>query len=170
MKVKIHKLRKRGFTLIELLVVITIIGILSTVVISNSHTARLKGYDSRRKQDLKSILTAYALYNTNGGAQLTNYGCGGTCQTTDADPNFLAALIASGVLSSIPKAPNNRATNPYMYFDYGPGNPYGFMIVTQLEAAPPSFGYPGSCRPWTDTTSWCSSAVSSNYYCLCHSY
>ncbi|MDB5254537.1 MAG: hypothetical protein JWL80_603 [Parcubacteria group bacterium] len=162
--------RQKGFTLIELLVVISIIGTLSSVVLSSLSTARAKAFDSRRKSDLRSIFTAYTIYNTSGGAPLTNYGCGGTCQTDDMNPNFLSALISAGALSTIPKAPNNDATNPYMYYDYGPNNPYGFMIVTKLESvAPQTAPYPGSCRPWTGGN-WCDTTISSTYYCLCYTY
>lgn len=165
------KSKKSGFTLIELLVVISIIGLLSSVVLTNLQSAKIKAYDARRKQDLKSIYTAYSLYNTSGGTQLTNYGCGGACQTSDSDVNFLSGLITAGALNSKPKAPNNAASNPYMYYDYGPGNPYGFMIVTQLEGAQPTMQpYPGSCRPFTGATNWCDTGISSTYYCLCYTY
>ena len=53
--------KTHGFTLIELLVVIAIIGILSSVVLASLNTARQKGRDARRLQDLKSIVTAVAL-------------------------------------------------------------------------------------------------------------
>ena len=56
--------RNRGFTLIELLVVIAIIGILSTVVLASLNTARQKGRDGRRLEDLKSIANAIAIQQT----------------------------------------------------------------------------------------------------------
>ncbi|MDP3965736.1 MAG: type II secretion system protein [bacterium] len=54
----------RGFTLIELLVVIAIIGILSTVVLGAVNTARQKGRDARRLEDMKSIANAIAVQQT----------------------------------------------------------------------------------------------------------
>lgn len=54
----------KGFTLIELLVVIAIIGILSTVVLGAVNTARQKGRDAKRLEDMKSIANAIAVQQT----------------------------------------------------------------------------------------------------------
>ncbi len=58
---------KKGFTLIELLVVISIIGLLSSVVLTSVNSARAKARDARRITDLKQIQTALEFYyDTNG--------------------------------------------------------------------------------------------------------
>ncbi len=57
----------RGFTLIELLVVIAIIGLLSSVVFASLNTAREKGRDARRIQDLNQIRTALNLWAADHG-------------------------------------------------------------------------------------------------------
>lgn len=160
--------RTQGFTLIELLVVIAIIGILSTVVLSSLQSARLKAYDARRKQEMRNISTALQVYrDTNNSNPINRSPC---CAYPDSSPNFLQELITGGYLSGLPKAPNNDATNPYFYYDYGAGNSMGMMVVTQLEATSPSAtGYPGTCRPFAAGTNWCD--LSSNtWYCICNPY
>ena len=62
------KKNKTGFTLIELLIVISIIGVLSSVVISSLKTAREKARDAQRLSDVKQIQTALEMfYNENNG-------------------------------------------------------------------------------------------------------
>lgn len=51
-----------GFTLIELLVVISIIGLLSSIVLTSVNSARAKARDARRKSDLRTISLALELY------------------------------------------------------------------------------------------------------------
>lgn len=55
-------MRNKGFTLIELLVAISIIGILSTLLISNLQDARSRARDAVRKSNLKEIKTALRMY------------------------------------------------------------------------------------------------------------
>lgn len=54
-----------GFSLVELLIVITIIGILSTVVLSSLSNSRARAYDSKVKQNLRNFRTAADIYFTN---------------------------------------------------------------------------------------------------------
>lgn len=74
-----------GFTLIELLVVISIIGILSTLLLSNLQGARARARDVQRKSDLKQVKTALRMYyNDNqsypSGSGNIGQGCdGGSC-------------------------------------------------------------------------------------------
>lgn len=54
--------RGGGFTLIELLVVISIIGLLSSIVLTSVNSARAKARDVRRKADLHAIQLALEFY------------------------------------------------------------------------------------------------------------
>jgi len=64
LKIMLNMLKKSsaGFTLIELLVVISIIGLLSSIVLTSVNSARAKARDARRKSDLHTIQTALELY------------------------------------------------------------------------------------------------------------
>ncbi|MCD6226090.1 prepilin-type N-terminal cleavage/methylation domain-containing protein [bacterium] len=53
---------QRGFTLIELLVVLFIIATLVGLLLPNLMSARQRGRDARRKQDLEAIKNALRLY------------------------------------------------------------------------------------------------------------
>ncbi len=61
---------KRGFTLIELLVVISIIGTLSSVVISSLNTSRAKSRDAVRVEQVQEIVKAAGTYYTDVGDYL----------------------------------------------------------------------------------------------------
>lgn len=54
--------KKAGFTLIELLVVISIIGVMSSVILSSLNTARMKSRDAARIKILEEYTKALALY------------------------------------------------------------------------------------------------------------
>lgn len=56
---------KKGMTLVELLIVITIIGVLSTIILSSVSTSRARAYDSKIKQQLSSFRAAAEIYFNN---------------------------------------------------------------------------------------------------------
>lgn len=139
--------RSRGFTLIELLVVISIIALLSSVVLASLNTARMKGRDAKRKQDLIQIRNALAMYYNQYGfypAGKPQTSCGGanswaesrgTCgdQWLTADTNF------SQFMSSVPVDPLNTGVDAgqgdgnYIYSYTQTGSSQDYELLTQLE-------------------------------------
>jgi general secretion pathway protein G len=55
----------KGFTLVELLIVAGIIGILSTLLMSNFIGVRQRARDAQRKSDLKQIQSAIEIYRSD---------------------------------------------------------------------------------------------------------
>lgn len=60
--------RQAGFTLIELLVAIAIIGVLSSLLISNLQDARVRARDTQRKSDLKQAQKALEMYKQDNNS------------------------------------------------------------------------------------------------------
>src|SRR3989344_4587905 len=87
-----------GFSLIELLIVITIIGVLSSIVLSSLSNSRSRAYDSKIKQQLNSFRTAAELYydsapNSYGTQAFINTAaCGGTGAGVFSDTNMGAQV------------------------------------------------------------------------------
>jgi general secretion pathway protein G len=105
---------KKGFTLIELLVVISIIGILSSFLLSNFIGARQRARDGLRKSDLRQIQSALELYRSDQGSYPTELpGC---------DASFTDGATTSPVIymKKIPCDPLNKT----VVYTYAPsGNP-----------------------------------------------
>lgn len=59
---------QKGFTLIELLIVIAIIGILSTLLMTNFIGVRQRARDAQRKSDIRQIQSALELYRSDTGS------------------------------------------------------------------------------------------------------
>ena len=99
MQIKSNKFKK-GFTLIELLVVVAIISILSSVVMASLNSARVKGKDAARMEDVKSLKTALELYyNDNGGYPTSNGSSNGDVLLSDA---ILTSKLVPTYISSMP--------------------------------------------------------------------
>jgi len=159
---------QKGFTLIELLVVIAIIGILSSLVLVSMSGARAKARDARKMDDLKNVNTALNIFYNTYERMPRNYNPGwGAYEGDGYYEQSMQELVDAKILAMIPKTPGGYR---YAYYDYGPGNEIGALLVTALEGAPDStVGISPSCRPWAAGINWCSKA-SNKYYCLCNPY
>jgi len=106
-----------GFTLIELLVVISIIGLLSSVVLSSLSGARQSARITRVVSDMEQLQQALEQYKTDKGC----YPGGGACpgdgyqiygETNDG--NGLEVLVDEGYLSSLPPVPNLTSNSDFL--------------------------------------------------------
>lgn len=144
--------KKRGFTLIELLVVIAIIGLLSSVVLASLSTARAKARDSKRRADMKNILTALQIYQDRYGCIPVTTG-GSTCGfgtgmnmmqsggwNYSSQGNFMP-FLATGtepIMKTVPVDPinnmpgdNTANTYAYRYYCY-PGSGLALGYFTEV--------------------------------------
>jgi type II secretion system protein G len=119
--------RVRGaFTLVELLVVIAIIGLLSTVAVVSLNTSRVKARDTKRAADLKQIMTALELYQSdNGHYPITTpawacFDCASYINTAVINP--AAASITVALAPYLPKAP----TDPFGFN----GSDAGYLYIS----------------------------------------
>lgn len=126
---------KSGFTLIELLVVMAIIGVLSSIIFSVISSARIRGRDVKRIQDLKQIQTALAMYyNDNGNYPSTGGNWRYSCNSTW---NTLQTALAP-YMQTLPVDPLNTPCGgvwilgnySYVYMSNG-GSKYD--LITALE-------------------------------------
>ncbi len=106
----------RGFTLIELLVVIAIIGILSSIVLASLNTARAKGRDAKRLEEMSNIAKAIAVSDNGGaGTPLTctltsGYGIVSNCIGVPGLTNFTDPAVTVGTTALSSKS-TTAATN-----------------------------------------------------------
>ena len=124
-----NSVRRNGFTLIELLVVISIIGLLSSIIIGNLHTAQVRARDAKRAGEMHQILLALNLYYDEYGCLpvttpgtlcpgASGYGVSFKNPDTSDRPGFLGFLLNKGIFSQVPLDPINDATYHYWYYCY----------------------------------------------------
>lgn len=135
-----HSKNNKGFTLIELLVVVAIIGLLSSVVLVSLDSARAKARDAKRKQDIKQIQNALALYYDSNNGKYPD--CSPWVKSTDNNWNNGGCLILAlkPFIPSLPLDPKNIITASGPWYNNNYAYAYGVQIglqdydlVTQLE-------------------------------------
>jgi general secretion pathway protein G len=127
---------KKGFTLIELLVVISIIGLLSSIVLTSLNTARSKSRDTKRIEDLSQLRNALELYRQDHGIYpivTEDYVSFAEIHSIDSkwksNTNSLAQALVPNYISSLPIDPTNSNTTA----NWESGNNYSYTYATYNE-------------------------------------
>jgi prepilin-type N-terminal cleavage/methylation domain-containing protein len=139
---------RRGFTLIELLVVITIIGMLVAVAAVSMNTARKRGRDATRKQELRQLQAALELYHSEHReyprtpANTWYSSEPGDAAASDNSGNYIPGLAPtyiaalprdpSGLTSALPICTTNGWKQAYLY--RSDGRTYKLLSHCTLES------------------------------------
>ena len=137
--------KRKGFTLIELLVVISIIGLLSSIVVTSLGTARAKARDAIRRADIDTISKALAVYRIDHGNYMgSGDGCGSNGNgyfnyQYGSNKSMAQCLIDGGYLSQEiidPSGARNRSVggDEYVYMKYNCGG--ATYVLASLETEP----------------------------------
>jgi prepilin-type N-terminal cleavage/methylation domain-containing protein len=155
---KNRAMTRRAFTLVELLVVIAIIGLLSTVAVVATNSARIKSRDTKRIADLKQIQLALSLYYDDKGyypPSPAGYDLNGYYNSYDADWNTSSFAVAlSPYLHPLPVDPINSACPPWnntcYSYSYGNVGRYAFPVTYDLATRLEGTDNPQRCgvRDW----------------------
>lgn len=164
----------KGFTLIELLVAVAIMGLLSSVIFASTNSARKKGRDARRLEDIKQIQTALELYyGSNNGAYPGNtdndnggWDVGFNGGIDSGDP-FISPLVTGGFISRSPGDPVvTTSFGGYNYYRYSAGysgcdasrGAFYVLGIRDMEASgrphPQSPGFACGTRNWSNEFDW----------------
>lgn len=130
------KVRSRkifGFTLIELMVVISIISLLSSVLLANLNTARMKARDAERLTATRSVINAFELYY----AKYKHYPCSNVIESSSNV--FLIDLVNEGFLSQKLSDPINSGGYVYGYISLkaSPGGQCGAFALFTYDVEVP---------------------------------
>lgn len=135
---------KKGFTLIELLVVIAIISLLSAIIFASLNSARAKGRDAQRREDIHQLQIALELYfdsngvyPASGGAANPNASWSNSAESTTWNSGSLQTALAP-YISKLPTDPLNQIgwINNVYYYVRLTGyscNSKAYLLVYKLE-------------------------------------
>jgi prepilin-type N-terminal cleavage/methylation domain-containing protein len=159
----------RGFTLIELLVVISIIGVLSTVVLSSLSAARTKAKDAQVRMQVDSIINALYLASDQSTGVFPGepgiWQClksSGTCWNGIYSGNTTITSELAPYMPNIPK--NSFPPGTYMYDSYL-YKPNGTGYVGNNDHPPGTYIVWAQSVPIANCPGYYAGDLDGNYYC-----
>lgn len=121
----------RGFTMIELMVVISIIGLLSSVIISSVSVSRDKANVAQRLSSAKEVEKALEVYYSNTGSYPNTSGSWSSlCSTWGGDTNWIPGLTPT-YLARLPRDPDTNGSNACCYMYRSNGTDFKLTIAYQ---------------------------------------
>jgi len=136
---RLENSRKRAFTLVELLVIIAIVGLLSAWAVVAVHAALVKGRDTRRAMNLKTMTLALELYLSTEGSYPVVVDTNGISSNQgiclEQSTQFATAMLT--YLLSIPRDPSYIDTTypEYCYWYHTTGNGSQYKISARVESS-----------------------------------
>jgi prepilin-type N-terminal cleavage/methylation domain-containing protein len=123
-----HNFSQKAFTLIEILLVTSIVSLLSTVVVNESKTSRLKADDAHMKTETQQLANAVNLYKNDNNGKVpvgdTQISEGypivyenNTDGTAAAYQESMQILVDEGYIPEIPTSPTGQSYSYYVTED-----------------------------------------------------
>lgn len=136
------KIYQKGFTLVELLIVISIVGLMSSIVLTPLNTATSMARDAQRKAHLDQVRIGLQLYhNKYGTYQVSGGGSGGGGQgwlgyEGGGYPKSVARVLSEEGFLNTPDIEDIQQDPGYMIYVCNGGNE--FSLSATLENPEPA--------------------------------
>ncbi len=129
--------KEHGFTLIELLVVLAIIALLASVIFASMGFIQKKSRDTRRMEDINSIVKALTMYNVG----YNRFPISATTTTLDGTDSVSTALVNDKAINKIPRDPLHPDYS-YDYVTNSLGTDFTLHFCLESDSIP---GYSAGC-------------------------
>ncbi len=121
---------KKGFTLVELMIVITVIAILATIAVVTFTRVQKTARDSKRKEELRSIVTALQGYYSEKSVYPVQ-------NPTPAITTTALTALVSNYMASVPAGPAGATgiNTSYMYVSDAAGQNFALCATEEVPTA-----------------------------------